>query len=66
MALLILAALVYLPFFLLSFLCPKHPHVLNVYLAFPAPAKPLSQLTSRNGPSMKMSLFASAGSIRTA
>ena len=36
MALLILAALVYLPFFLLSFLCPKHAHVLNVYFGVPS------------------------------
>ena len=39
MALLILAALVYLPFFLLSFLCPKHPHVLNVYFGVPGSGK---------------------------
>ena len=35
MALLILIVLAYLPFFLLSFLCPKHPHVLNVYFGVP-------------------------------
>lgn len=39
MALLILAALVYLPFFLLPFLCPKHPHVLNVYFGVPGSGK---------------------------
>ena len=39
MALLILATLVYLPFFLLSFLCPKHPHVLNVYFGVPGSGK---------------------------
>lgn len=39
MALLILAALVYLPFFLLSFLCPKHAHVLNVYFGVPGSGK---------------------------
>ena len=39
MALLILAALAYLPFFLLSFLCPKHAHVLNVYFGVPGSGK---------------------------
>ena len=33
MALLFLLAFVYLPFFLCSFLCPRHPHVLNVFLS---------------------------------
>ena len=39
MALLILIVLAYLPFFLLSFLCPKHPHVLNVYFGVPGSGK---------------------------
>lgn len=39
MALFILAALAYLPFFLISFLCPKHPHVLNVYFGVPGSGK---------------------------
>ncbi len=39
MAVLILAGLVYLVIFLYSFLCPKHPHVLNVYFGVPGSGK---------------------------
>ena len=39
MALLFLLAFVYLPFFLHSFLCPRHPHVLNVYFGVPGSGK---------------------------
>ena len=39
MALLFLLAFVYLPFFLRSFLCPRHPHVLNVYFGVPGSGK---------------------------
>lgn len=39
MALFILAALLYIPFFLVSFLCPKHQHVLNVYFGVPGSGK---------------------------
>lgn len=39
MALLLLAALVYIPIFLASFLCPKHRHVLNVYFGVPGSGK---------------------------
>ena len=39
MALLFLAAMCYLPLFLRSFLCPQHPHVLNVYFGVPGSGK---------------------------
>lgn len=39
MPLLILIGIFYLPFFLSSFLCPKHPHVLNVYFGVPGSGK---------------------------
>lgn len=39
MAVLILAGLVYLIIFIHSFLCPKHPHVLNVYFGVPGSGK---------------------------
>ena len=39
MFVLILAALLYLPLFLRSFLCPPHPHVLNVYFGVPGSGK---------------------------
>ena len=39
MSFLILAALLYLPVFLRSFLCPSHPHVLNVYFGVPGSGK---------------------------
>jgi len=38
-ALLFLLAMFYLPFFLRSFLCPQHPHVLNVYFGVPGSGK---------------------------
>jgi len=38
-SLLVLIALFYTPFFLLSFLCPKHAHVLNVYFGVPGSGK---------------------------
>ena len=39
MAVLVLAGLCYLPVFLRSFLCPPHPHVLNVYFGVPGSGK---------------------------
>lgn len=39
MAVLILAGVVYLMIFIHSFLCPKHPHVLNVYFGVPGSGK---------------------------
>lgn len=39
MALIIFALLVYFPIFLRSFLCPQHPHVLNVYFGVPGSGK---------------------------
>ena len=33
------AAMAYFPFFLRSFLCPRHPHVLNVYFGVPGSGK---------------------------
>lgn len=39
MAVLMLAGIIYLLFFLRSFLCPQHPHVLNVYFGVPGSGK---------------------------
>ena len=39
MALIVFALLIYLPIFLRSFLCPQHPHVLNVYFGVPGSGK---------------------------
>ena len=39
MALLFLVVMCYLPLFLRSFLCPQHPHVLNVYFGVPGSGK---------------------------
>ncbi len=39
MAIFVLAFLCYLPFLILSFLCPRHPHVLNVYFGVPGSGK---------------------------
>ena len=39
MSLIVLALLIYFPFFLRSFLCPPHPHVLNVYFGVPGSGK---------------------------
>ena len=39
MFLIIIALMFYLPFFLCSFLCPRHPHVLNVYFGVPGSGK---------------------------
>ena len=39
MSVILLGLLLYLPFFLASFLCPKHPHVLNVYFGVPGSGK---------------------------
>ena len=39
MALIILVLLIYLPIFIRSFLCPQHPHVLNVYFGVPGSGK---------------------------
>ena len=39
MPLLIFIATIYIVLFLLSFLCPKHPHVLNVYFGVPGSGK---------------------------
>lgn len=39
MAIIILTLLFYFPFFIRSFLCPQHPHVLNVYFGVPGSGK---------------------------
>lgn len=39
MAVIVLAAVCYLPLFIRSFLCPRHPHVLNVYFGVPGSGK---------------------------
>ena len=39
MFVLIFVVLLYLPLFLRSFLCPAHPHVLNVYFGVPGSGK---------------------------
>lgn len=39
MSVIVLALLLYLPVFLRSFLCPQHPHVLNVYFGVPGSGK---------------------------
>lgn len=39
MSLIILVLMCYLPFFIHSFLCPRHPHVLNVYFGVPGSGK---------------------------
>lgn len=39
MSITVLGLLLYLPIFLRSFLCPQHPHVLNVYFGVPGSGK---------------------------
>ena len=39
MSVIVLGLMLYLPIFLRSFLCPQHPHVLNVYFGVPGSGK---------------------------